>query len=621
MRKVKVREMRTAETVLGILRERGKKGLPVEDLYRQLYNPELYLLAYAKIYRNQGAMTPGATPETVDGMSLDKIQAIIEKLQHEKYRFTPVRRVYIEKPHSTKKRPLGIPTWSDKLLQEVMRLLLEAYYDPQFSEQSHGFRAQRGCHTALTVVERCWRGTVWFLEGDIKGCFDNLDHQILLNILRERIRDNRFLRLIENLLQAGYLEAWKYQATFSGSPQGSILSPLLANIYLDRLDQFVEQTLLPAYTAGDERKRNPEYEATCGRFGYLKRTGRGSTKEAVRLRKHMRTLPARYMNDPDYRRLRYIRYADDFLLGFTGPKREAEEIKARLRTFLQENLRLELSEPKTLVTHGRTQAARFLGYDIRVLHNNTYRVKDGSRKLNSNIGLFVPPDVVAERCKRYQKHGKPTNRPELLRESEYAILQRFQSEYRGFANYYQLAMDRSRKLGKLKWVMETSLTMTLANKSRCRVSRVYRRFQTTQKTNLGTYKVLQVKVAREGKPPLVATWGGISLARVKDRKWVLLEDNDQTLHARRSEILVRLLNKTCELCGSQANIRVHHIRNLRDLQRPGRKPRPWWVQHMASMRRKTLVVCQSCHHRIHHGRVDDGLPKDSESLLLESRMT
>jgi group II intron reverse transcriptase/maturase len=301
--------MRNAETLLGIIHERGRRGLPLEDVYRQLFNPTLYLLAYGKIYRNDGAMTRGTTADTVDGMSLEKIQDIIDTLRHERYRWTPVRRIYIEKKNSTKKRPLGIPTWSDKLLQEVIRLMLEAYFEPQFSNHSHGFRPKRGCHTALTDIYRTWTGTTWFIEGDISQCFDKLDHKVLMSILRETIHDNRFLRLIENLLKAGYLEDWKYNATYSGTPQGGIVSPLLANIYLDRMDRFVEHTLLQEFNRGKQRKLSVEYNRLNATAYYRQRTGHQA--EARALRKRLKQLPVRDPSDPTYRRLRYIRYADD----------------------------------------------------------------------------------------------------------------------------------------------------------------------------------------------------------------------------------------------------------------------------------------------------------------------
>jgi group II intron reverse transcriptase/maturase len=255
-----VREMRTAEMELNIIRERGRRGLPLERLYRQLYNRDLYLRAYAKLYRNEGAMTPGATSETVDGMTLRKIDTIIEALRQERYRWTPVRRVYIPKRNG-KLRPLGMPPWSDKLLQEVIRQLFEAYYEPQFSPHAHGFRAGRGCHTALHEITQHWRGVKWFIEGDICSFYDRMDHTVLLNILREKIHDNRFIRLMENLLRAGYLEEWYYHETFSGVPQGGVISPILSNLVLDKLDKFVEQTLIPMYTRGDRRKTYPPYVA------------------------------------------------------------------------------------------------------------------------------------------------------------------------------------------------------------------------------------------------------------------------------------------------------------------------------------------------------------------------
>src|SRR6201997_1370827 len=265
--------MQRAEALLEIIHERGKRGLPLERLYRHLFNPELYLRAYGKIYRNDGAMTPGASAETADGMSLRKIQAIIEALRYERYRWTPVRRTYIDKKNSSKKRPLGLPTWSDKLLQEVIRSLLEAYYEPQFSGRSHGFRPGRGCHTALREVEDVWSGTTWFIEGDISDCFGSLDHEIMARILAEKIHDSRFLRLIRNMLEAGYLEDWEYHPTLSGCPQGSVVSPVLSNIYLHKLDEFIEQELTPQYTRGTARRRNSEYSRLEHRLRKARKSG------------------------------------------------------------------------------------------------------------------------------------------------------------------------------------------------------------------------------------------------------------------------------------------------------------------------------------------------------------
>jgi group II intron reverse transcriptase/maturase len=304
--------MRDADSILGIIRERGKRGLPLQDIYRQLYNLTLYPMAYAHLYSNEGAMTKGITSETVDAMSLKKIEALIDELRHERFRWTPVRRIYIAKKNG-KQRPLGIATWTDKVLQEVIRLILQAYYEPQFSHYSHGFRSERGCHTALREVEQTWTGTKWFIEGDIKGCFESLNHQVLITILREKLHDNRFIRLIQQLLEAGYLEEWRYSPTMSGSPQGGVVSPILSNIYLDKLDSYVEQEVLAVFTRGEQRQRNPLHNRLRVREQYYRK--QGNREKALALRRERQRLPERDPLDPDYRRLRFIRYADDFCLG------------------------------------------------------------------------------------------------------------------------------------------------------------------------------------------------------------------------------------------------------------------------------------------------------------------
>lgn len=382
--------MQSAETVLGVLRDRGRRGLPCEELYRQLFNPELYLMAYGRIYSNAGAMTRGVSAETADGMSMAKIDRIIDAMRHERYRFHPVRRVHIPKRNG-KTRPLGLPTWSDKLVGEVVRLLLEAYYEPTFSDRSHGFRPRRGCHTALREVANTWTGTTWFIEGDIADCFGSFDHQVMLGVLGENIHDNRFLLLIRGMLTAGYLEDWVWGATLSGAPQGGVASPILSNIYLNKLDQFVETELIPQYTRGVRRTRNPAYREVEAAVQRARR--RGDRTHVRQLRRRQHSLPSQDPDDPGYRRLRYTRYADDTLLGFAGPKAEAEQIKERLAAFLRDELKLEMSADKTLITHARTGAARFLGYEITVQQDQHQHTR-GRRAINGTIQLRVPESVI-----------------------------------------------------------------------------------------------------------------------------------------------------------------------------------------------------------------------------------
>ena len=302
--------MRSTDTILTIIRERGRKGLPMERVMHLMYNADLYLTAYGKLYKNQGAMTKGVTGETPDGMSLAKIETIITSLRDGTFQWKPARRVYIPKKDG-RKRPLGLPTWTDKIVQEVMRMILDTYYDVQFSEASCGFRPERGCHTALRKVLHQWPGTVWFIEGDISQCFDRLNHQVLLGILSESFHDRLFMRLVSELLKAGYMEEWRFNATLSGTPQGGVISPLLSNIYLDRLDKYVERMLIPLYTKGKERRVNPPYDRLQWREYELRRRGR--REEAQELKRQMREIPSLDTNDPNFRRLRYVRYADDFL--------------------------------------------------------------------------------------------------------------------------------------------------------------------------------------------------------------------------------------------------------------------------------------------------------------------
>src|SRR5216683_2601110 len=534
--------MQKSEVVLSVLRERGRRGLPLTQLYRQMFNKDLYLLAYGNIYSNQGAMTPGTGGETADGMSEEKIEEIAELMRQERYRFSPARRTYIPKKNG-KLRPLGIPSWSDKLVGEVVRLLLEAYYEPGFSDRSHGFRKGRGCHTALREIRETWSGTTWFIEGDIRDCFGSLDQEILVGILAEKIHDQRFLRLMRNMLRAGYLEDWEYHETLSGCPQGGVVSPVLSNIYLHKLDEYVERELIPQYTRGERRRINPEYNRVSARLSYARKTG--NRARARDLGKQQRSLPSRDPVDPGYRRLKYSRYADDHILGFIGPRAEAEEIKAKLAKFLRETLGLELSAEKTLITHARSQPARFLGYDIIVQHAET-KITSGRRSVNGTIALRVPPDVW--------------------------------------------------KLGTLRWNAVTSMLKPLAAKHHSTVTKMAALHKAKIETSHGLRTCFEVIKHRRGKKDLVARFGGIPLKQ--DRRAAIRDPAPVWVPSPRKELLRRLLTRECELCETGATVAVHQVPSLKELGKPG-TGQPAWAALMAKMRRKTLIVCAACHDLIH----------------------
>lgn len=418
--------LREPVKVLKSLSEQAiNKQYKFKRLYRNLYNPEFYFLAYKNISQSQGSMTSGVDGKSLDGMSEKRISALIESIRSFSYQPNPARRVYIEKKNSTKKRPLGIPSTEDKLVQEVVKMILESIYEPNFSDCSHGFRPKRSCHSALQQIQNQFTGITWFVEGDIHACFDSFDHHVLVNILRERIEDENFLALIWKMLKAGYMEQWAYNCTFSGTPQGSGVSPILANIYLSKLDDFAEN-LKKSFNKG-KSKENLEYQRAASKLYYIRRKNRANwenwneqqRKEALRLQKdainYMHSLPSKRANNKEYKSLVYCRYADDFLIGVIGSFEDASEIKEKFRVFLEDTLHLEMSEEKTKITHSQDKA-RFLGYDITTAKNSAlkYDSKHQLRKTHTGrIKLYAPRDKWQGKLTeygalriRYDKNGK-----------------------------------------------------------------------------------------------------------------------------------------------------------------------------------------------------------------------
>jgi group II intron reverse transcriptase/maturase len=565
----------------------------------------LFLKAYAKIYANKGATTLGTDPaDTIQGMSLERIDRIIVQLRNGTYRWKSSRRTHVPKKDGTK-RPLSIPNWSDKLVQEVMRMILEAYYEPQFRDSSHGFRPNRSCHTALRDIKHTWTGTKWFIEGDIKGCFDSIPHDTIIMLLGRSIHDNRFLKLVREMLRAGYVDDWQYYHSYSGTPQGGIVSPLLANIVLHELDCYVEDELLPLFTTGKRRKNNREYN--CLWEEKRKAKIRDDRKRYKELNRKLRQIPRYNPNDLDYRRLRYVRYADDFLLGFIGPKVEAQHIKSLLGTHLQQ-LGLTLSEEKTHITHARTQAARFLGYDITTAWDNTKlskRQEHKVRALNGTIQLRVPREISVKWIRRYTRQGKPHYIGGYIELSDYELVETFGAQLRGLTNYYLMADNVGKALGYVRWVCLESLRKTLAAKHRIRKPAItYQRYY-RDGDNADEWRHIQVTIAREEKRPLVAKCGETPL---RTRPITYSKDSIPlpVIFGTKSELLTRLLKGACELCGKTADLEAHHINKLKHLQKrwQGKQTKPLWVQFMLARRRKTIVVCQQCHSKITHGKYD-----------------
>lgn len=583
-----------------------------ERLYRNLYNPELFTLAYQNIYASQGNMTKGTDGKTIDAMSLNRIEGIIASLKDESYQPQPSRRTYIPKKNG-KMRPLGIPSFDDKLVQECIRLLLEAIYEGSFSKTSHGFRPNHSCHTALKQVQICFTGIKWFVEGDIKGFFDNIGHEVMVGILAERIKDERFLRLIRKFLKAGYLEDWRYHNTYSGTPQGGIISPILANIYLDKLDRFMEE-LQKQFDSGAKRATLPAaYELEKKRGVLAKKLRNAVTAEEQdmlpalirELDRKKLTMPYSDPFDTSYKRLQYVRYADDFLIGVIGSKADALAIKKQVGEYLSGTLQLELSDEKTLVTHSEKRA-RFLGYDIYVRRSAAVRRdKNGrlSRTLNGSVCLELPSEIMRKKLLDYgamtiettvygKENWKPKARYYLKDNDDLEILDQYNSEIRGFRNYYRIA-NNSSHASSFGYIMQYSMFKTFAAKYRTSMPKIIRRLRIEK--HFGVHFT-----DKKGKKKTRLFYKD-GFARMSAQKSSFIDIIPNTvMYSSKTSLMDRLSARQCELCGkTDVDIEMHHVRKLKDL-----RGKSYWERFMIARNRKTLALCADCHQKLHNGKLN-----------------
>lgn len=601
--------MRSPERVLNSLNEHSKdSSYKFERLYRILFNEELFYVAYQKIASNGGSTTKGSDGRSIDEMSLARIETLIASLKDESYQPHPSRRVHIPKKNG-KTRPLGIPAFEDKLVQEVVRMILEAIYEGHFETTSHGFRPKRSCHTALLHIQKTFSGAKWFIEGDIKGFFDNIDHDVLVGILRERISDDRFIRLIRKFLKAGYVEDWTFHNTYSGMPQGGIVSPILANIYLDKLDKYVKEYIRHFDM---ETKRRPGKESNDlanerkRTVRKLKKIKDGTEKAALVARlkaieQERAAFPSGDEMDGSYRRLKYIRYADDFILGVIGSKEDALRIKEDIKSFLSESLALELSEEKTLITH-TGKSAKFLGYEITVTRNNHQRRdvqgrlrRTYGKRVRLNVSMATLRDKLLEygameiKLRNGKEIWKPKCRSGLIFNDDLEILDRYNRETVGFCNYYLIA-NNCVVLHNFRYIMEYSMYKTFAGKYRSTVRKINKKYRLN--------KLFTVKYEQKG----VIKSRTFYKTSFKRRTTAFNGSCDiepySIADVSRTNLTDRLKAEKCELCGATGKLIMHHVRNLKDL-----KGKESWKRLMSARKRKTIALCPSCHRLRHLGKV------------------
>lgn len=588
----------------------SQKGRRVRDLFQMMTNcKELWFEAYANIYSNEGAITMGVNRNTLDGFSEERVDAIIDKLKRKKYKFRPVRRVYIPK-HSGKKRPLGILIGDDKLVQEVVRILLERIYEPIFSNHSHGFRPNRSCHTALKQIERVWTGVKWYIEYDIENFFNNMNHEIMVHLLEKRIDDRRLINLIKGMLRAGYLEDWVYCPTYSDTPQGGGVSPILSSVYLHELDTFMEHAI-KEFHRGKLKRPNPEYTRLQARKKRVRKKidlvgKRPELMEEYReLGRIQRTIPSRDPHDEGYRRLRYCRYADDLAMGVIGSREDAIRIMNDTKTFIEGELKLRFAEDKTRIVPAR-QGMEFLSYKIRsvttdkvikVRIHGTYNTK---RTVRERVRIEVPDGKAQEFCQKcgYGDWQKmiPIHRNGLMNLSDTEIILVYNCELRGLANYYSLAKDMKFKLNRLEYMSNYSLFKTLAAKHKTRkpqiIGKLRRGNEYIHKYNVKgedrTLKVFQLKHMTKAD-----NRGDID--RIPSLLYLTLAKN---------ELVKRIDKRQCEYCGRKnVPLTVHHVRKLKDLRT--NKALSQWQKAMIARNRKTLTICADCHKLLHAGRLPD----------------
>jgi len=579
-----VAESQTAIERLEVIRQlNARSGWINRSLYRLMFSPDMYILAYERIKSEPGNMTPGTDKETLDGFSMDEINRIVQEMRTEQYQCKPVRRTYIPKSNG-KMRKLGIPCTRDKVVQEVVRLILEAIYDSpngsHFKDTSHGFRREKSCHSALQEIQRRWTGVTWFVEGDIQNCFDDIDHETLVNIIRGKIGDERFINLIRKILKAGYQDLDEVRKdSLAGTPQGGIVSPILANIYLHKLDEFVEQ-MRDELEKGGKRKHNLEYKRLQERRLYLAKQGKTRSRAYRELGIRMRKLPSMDTRDPDFVRIKYIRYADDWLIGVTGPYQLAEQIKQRVRDFLRTELKLTLSEKKTVITNARTQEAKFLGYKIRLGRTSKEQKQafttNGSgkrfkrRSTGSEIVLKAPVDELVAKLKTKgfcDENGKPIHRApwQLLDEDQIVML--YSSINRGIQQYYR-PVDNWARVQKVQYILKYSLAMTLAGKRKSRIARVISGGE------------IKIRTWRKGKEKEIAFY--------QNHDWTSRRDG--FTNSAKVDI-----------------VQMHHIRHIRKMDE---RHETGFIRVMIALNRKQIPVCARCHRLIHNGQYDGMSLKD-----------
>ena len=556
---------------LGIIRELSRKNPKWihEQLFRILHKEDIWIAAYENIKGNRGALTAGIDKETLDGFSTSKLKKVQTEVLTERYQFKPVKQTWIPRPDG-RKRPLGIPTPNDKLVQEVIRMILEAIYDSNFDDRSFGFRSGKGVHDALEYVEKQIRWVDWVIKGDIEQAYPTIDHNKLCEVLKLRIKDERFMNLIRKSLKCGIYDNPNTIYSKIGVPQGSIVSPILANIYFNELDKWVEKKSQEVYQEGST-KRHPRYrqlEYQIKKVSKLVHNTEQNSKERDQLVKEIKRLIQERNQTPSLLdrgiEIRYVRYADDWIIGIKGSKELAKQVKEEVGSFLQEHLKQRLDPRKTKIINIRAGKFIFLGYDIYLPRNmRMVKYKKGhgqqtTRRQAPMLRMQLPVDKVTKRLSERGYVGYINNKLRPISKGSYTpledavIVNHFRSVWLGLSNFYSGSTNREH-LQYIHYLLHSSCAMTLAHRHRSSSSKIFQKHG----------KRLEILDKKSEPNKVLASFPYHTSWKVSDRKWQKARSFKDPFTIYANRVSKTRLYKPCCICKSTEKIEMHHVKHVR----------------------------------------------------------
>jgi group II intron reverse transcriptase/maturase len=577
--------------------------------------------------RTKSNSAPGLDGDVKANWNEARLEKLHNDLASQEFKPSPTKRVLIPKADGGK-RPLGISSQVDKIVQAALLLHLEPIGESIFQDTSMGFRPKRGCHNALKQVKSRWQNVTWIINIDISKYFDTINHNTLIEIM-ERHCDQATIELIRKLLKAGYVDISNLsnmvERNANGTPQGSLISPILANFYLNELDVFIHEHLLPKWNFGESRKHVSGYQMrkylTAEQISTLSGIDEqiSGTVEQIRALKHRTWInegnPSRDPKDPNFFRLYYIRYADDFLIGLSGPKAVAEEIKSTVLEFLEQKLKLKVNESKTSINHSGDRGIKFLGYFLRYLPNkltlDVAKAEQGIKQPKSiainSVQLRIPVFSLLARFaergltkKRYKSDSyRATSARHLTGLEDHLIVNCFSSIIRGVMEYYRPANQYS-DLWAVVAILRKSCALTLADKHKLKTAaKAYKKFGSKLKITNNINPKMSTELYY---PAELKSTNNFNLGKA----WVnqSLLENDPIKGSYKSN------TKTSNICQSPGcmettNLEEHHINELKSLKKKGKGLNPY-LKSLIAKKRDTVTLCREHHMKLHASKKTGG---------------